>query len=252
MCSRACRGELFTADWFHDAHDFSQGLYLLQVMPDVHAGIGSTVGTVFATVKAIIPAAVGVDIGCGVCAVRTSLTANDLPDNLAAMRSEIEKSIPVGRTGGKVDKGAWSGPGGIPSKIQRDFVELLGPGYKLLVEKHPKLKSANSANHLGTLGTGNHFIEVCLDETNQVWLMLHSGSRGVGNAIGRYFIELAKKDMGVHLKNIPDEDLAYLQEGTKHFDDYVFAVEWAQQFAKVNRQEMMQLLIDSLRRTPGA
>jgi tRNA-splicing ligase RtcB len=215
----------------------------LAVMPDVHVGKGSTIGSVIPTVGAIIPAAVGVDIGCGMMAVQTSLTANDLPDNLFNLRTAIEKSVPHGRTPGKRDKGAWHEP---PARSVEAWKKL-SSGFRKITADYPKLQKANHLNHLGTLGTGNHFIEICLDEMNQVWFMLHSGSRGIGNAIGSLFIELAKKDMAQHLANLPDADLAYLSEGTGYFDDYVTAVEWAQNFAMLNREIMMQNIITAMR-----
>jgi tRNA-splicing ligase RtcB len=169
-------------------------------MPDVHWGIGATVGSVIPTKGAIIPAAVGVDIGCGMMAVQTTLTANQLPDNLRGIRTAIERAIPHGRTdnGGKKDKGAWRE---LP-KRQIGVWRQLQTGYQAIIDKYPKLDRGNDVNHLGTLGTGNHFIEVCLDESDQVWFMLHSGSRGVGNRIGTFFIELAKSDMRQHVKNL--------------------------------------------------
>ena len=205
------------------------------VMPDVHFGKGATVGSVIPTHKAIIPAAVGVDIGCGMMAVQTSLTASDLPDNLHDLRSGIEAAVPHGRTGsGKAstDVGAWSD---VPEDVAAVWSDQpyrdgsLADGLAKIVAKHPRVASANNVAHLGTLGTGNHFIEVCLDENQAVWVMLHSGSRGVGNRIGTYFIELAKKDMERWFIRLPDRDLAYLPEGTaQHFGDYVEAVSWAQ------------------------
>ena len=152
--------------------------------------------------------------------------------------------MPHGRTenGGKGDRGAW---GEIP-KRQIGVWRQLERGYKAITEKYPKLNRGNDVNHLGTLGTGNHFIEVCLDESDQVWFMLHSGSRGVGNRIGTYFIELAKKDMRQHIKNLPDQDLAYFEEGSEHFEDYVDAVSWAQDFALYNRKLMMEQLIEAV------
>jgi len=211
------------------------------VMPDVHFGIGATVGSVVPTEKAIIPAAVGVDIGCGMNAVETDLDAKLLPDSLKDLRAAIERAVPHGRTmnGGRGDRGAWSK---IPQQAAKAWRELDG-GYKQIVDKHKRVGDGNDINHLGTLGGGNHFIEVCLDERDKVWFMLHSGSRGVGNRIGSYFIELAKKDMRRHAKNLPDQDLAYLEEGTEHFDDYVQAVEWAQQYAMTNRQLMMDAVV---------
>jgi tRNA-splicing ligase RtcB (3'-phosphate/5'-hydroxy nucleic acid ligase) len=213
-------------------------------MPDVHWGIGATVGSVIPTKGAIIPAAVGVDIGCGMMAVQTTLTANQLPDNLRGIRTAIERAIPHGRTdnGGRKDKGAWRE---LP-KRQIGVWRQLQNGYKAIIDKYPKLDRGNDVNHLGTLGTGNHFIEVCLDESDQVWFMLHSGSRGVGNRIGMFFIEMAKNDMRQHLKNLPDKDLAYFQEGSEHFEDYFDAVSWAQEFALYNRKLMMEQLVDAV------
>jgi tRNA-splicing ligase RtcB (3'-phosphate/5'-hydroxy nucleic acid ligase) len=213
-------------------------------MPDVHWGIGATVGSVIPTKGAIIPAAVGVDIGCGMMAVQTTLIASQLPDNLRAIRTAIEKAVPHGRTenGRKGDRGAW---GEIP-KRQIGVWRQLERGYKAITEKYPNLNRGNDVNHLGTLGTGNHFIEVCLDESDRVWFMLHSGSRGVGNRIGSFFIELARKDMRQHIKNLPDRDLAYFEEGSEHFADYVDAVSWAQNFALYNRKLMMEQLIEAV------
>ena len=215
------------------------------VMPDVHFGIGATVGSVVPTEGAIIPAAVGVDIGCGMMAVETTLAASQLPDTLMPLRDAIERAVPHGRTsnGGRGDRGAWHH---IPKDTERAW-QALGPGYARLVAKHKQLGHGNDVNQLGTLGTGNHFIEICLDERDRVWFMLHSGSRGVGNRIGTYFIELAKRDMKHHLANLPDKDLAYLREGTAHFDDYVEAVGWAQQFARTNRELMMRSVVAAVR-----
>lgn len=215
----------------------------LAAMPDVHVGKGSTIGSVIPTLNAIIPAAVGVDIGCGVAAVKTTLMASDLPDNLAPLRLAIERAVPHGRTPGKRDKGAWDTP---PKRVDQAWREL-AEGFSQIVENYPRLKNTNNYNHLGTLGTGNHFIEVCLDEANAVWFMLHSGSRGIGNAIGTFFIELAKQDMRTWQINLPDQDLAYLPEGTEHFNDYVAAVEWAQHYARLNREVMMKNLIQAAR-----
>ncbi|MFO7304360.1 MAG: RtcB family protein [Gammaproteobacteria bacterium] len=217
----------------------------LAVMPDVHVGKGSTVGSVIPTVRAIIPAAVGVDIGCGMIAVKTTLTAADLPDNLARVRAAIECAVPHGRTPGKRDRGAWGDR--LPENAERAWAKL-APGFKRITEKYPHLQRTNHRVHLGTLGTGNHFIEVCLDEAQSVWFMLHSGSRGVGNAIGTHFIELAKQDMRSWLANLPDRDLAYFEEGTQHFNDYVEAVEWAQNYARLNREVMMENVIEAVRK----
>lgn len=217
------------------------------VMPDVHLGKGATVGSVIATRHAIVPAAVGVDIGCGMIALRTSLRAAALPDTLGSVRLAIESAVPHGRTnnGGPGDRGAWRA---LPQANEQAW-STLRPGYEAIIAKHRKLDRGSHAQHLGTLGTGNHFIEVCLDEADQMWLMLHSGSRGVGNRIGSYFIELAKEDMRRWFINLPDEDLAYLPEGTEHFDDYVQAVQWAQEYARVNRELMMAQVVGALARS---
>lgn len=222
----------------------------IAAMPDVHWGMGATVGSVIPTKAAIIPAAVGVDIGCGMMAVQTTLKAEQLPDNLKGIRAAIEKAVPHGRTdnGGKNDKGAWRHP---PDAHLSVWGELKA-GYDRIVAKHPKLDRGNHVNHIGTLGTGNHFIEMCLDEQGSVWLMLHSGSRGVGNRIGSYFIELAKEDMRRWFINVPDQDLAYFAQGTDHFDDYVHAVHWAQEYAMANRKVMMASVIAAVKRSGEA
>jgi tRNA-splicing ligase RtcB (3'-phosphate/5'-hydroxy nucleic acid ligase) len=209
-------------------------------MPDVHLGIGATVGSVIPTVRAIIPAAVGVDIGCGMMAARLSLSANDLDE--AALRkvfNQISRDVPVG----------------FAQHDERDVRAQAAKGFQgglsLVLRKHAGIekrigKNSHWTRQLGTLGGGNHFIEVCLDEEQRVWAMLHSGSRGIGNAIGSYFIELAKKDS--QQINLPDRDLAYFAEGARHFDDYVEAVGWAQDYARANREEMMELVLDAMHR----
>lgn len=214
------------------------------VMPDVHYGIGATIGSVIPTKGAVIPAAVGVDIGCGMMATRTSLVADDLPDNLSGLRFELERLIPHGlsKGRGRRDVGSWSVP---PKAVDEAWSELFAD-FKTLCDKYPILEKTNNHHHLGTLGTGNHFVEVCLDEHNHVWIMLHSGSRGVGNAIGRHFIALAKQEMERHFIHLPHQDLAYLVEGSRYFDDYYFAVGWAQRFALKNRELMMQAAIQAL------
>jgi tRNA-splicing ligase RtcB len=214
-------------------------------MPDVHLGKGATVGSVLATDRAIIPAAVGVDIGCGMIAARTTLQANDLPDNLFAIRSGIEQAVPHGRShdGGRGDRGAWVD---VPEVVAQKWSSL-SEGFKVLLEKHQKFGRSNTAVHLGTLGTGNHFIELCLDEQQRVWVMLHSGSRGIGNAIGEYFIEVAKHEMERYFITLPDRDLAYLPEGNPHFKAYVEAVGWAQDYARANRELMLDAVVASLR-----
>jgi len=217
------------------------------VMPDVHWGIGATVGSVIPTVGAVIPAAVGVDIGCGMMAVQTTLTANDLPESLREVRAAIEQAVPHGISFRGRDKGSW---GEAPAPAAEAWAGLK-PRFDAIVAKHPTIRQSNNLKQLGTLGTGNHFIEVCLDEADRLWLMLHSGSRGVGNKIGTYFIELAKKDMRQWLVNLPDKDLAYFPEGTEHFAEYVEAVEWAQDFAMTNRRLMMAAVLRAVRSVPG-
>ncbi|UUA71555.1 RtcB family protein [Cellvibrio sp. QJXJ] len=212
----------------------------IAAMPDVHLGIGATVGAVIPTLNAIIPAAVGVDIGCGMSAVRLSVKSSQLPDNLAAMRSAIERAVPVGLQAHKT------------VSIRESACKQMTAGVEWLFEKHPTvmkmLKQPNTlwTKQMGTLGSGNHFIEVCVDENKDVWIMLHTGSRGIGNAIGQYFIALAKKDMGKHIHNLPDKDLAYFTEGSEHFVDYVTAVNWAQEYARVNRNEIMGLVLRAI------
>jgi tRNA-splicing ligase RtcB len=219
-------------------------------MPDVHCGIGATVGSVIATKGAIIPAAVGVDIGCGMAAVRTTLTASHLPDTLLPMRTAIERSVPHGFTPGRGrrDVGSWRS---IPNPVAEAWAPL-ADGYDRIVELHSTLSRNNHPTaQLGTLGSGNHFIEVCLDEDDCVWFMLHSGSRGVGNRIGAFFIEKAREDMRRLMVNLPDRDLAYLTEGTVGFDEYVAAVEWAQAYAAMNRRVMMASLVRAVGATTG-
>ena len=213
----------------------------IAAMPDVHSGIGATVGSVIPTKGAIIPAAVGVDIGCGMNAIRLSLKADQLPDNLRGLRSAIEREVPVGFNMHNYDA------------VPNSTIRALSNGLSNIWEKHPKLKSKQKkpyqtwVRQLATLGGGNHFIELCLDENDDVWVMLHSGSRGVGNAIGQYFIEMARRDMEKVQMNLPDRDLAYFNEGTMHFNDYIEAVGWAQDYAMVNRREMMRLVLGVLK-----
>jgi tRNA-splicing ligase RtcB len=211
-------------------------------MPDVHLGMGATIGSVIATHRAIIPAAVGVDLGCGMVAARLSITANEL-DEIALQKvfNQITRDVPVGRAQHR------------DNQVLVAAVQPFEPGLKTLTDRHPELlktfgKFSKWMNQMGTLGGGNHFIEVCLDETNQVWVMLHSGSRGIGNAIADYFIKLARKDMERWMIQLPDRDLAYLPEGTEHFADYVTAVQWAQDYALQNRQSMLELTLSALAR----
>jgi tRNA-splicing ligase RtcB len=212
-------------------------------MPDVHLGRGATVGSVIPTKGAIIPAAVGVDIGCGMMAARTSLTADELPDSLAKVRDRIERTVPTGNGKGGVHK---STPNSVMSAYADEGLEAR---YRAIIDKHPKASSKAQESQLATLGGGNHFIEVCLDEEDRVWVMLHSGSRGPGNRIGEYFIgrardELARRVLGFH---VPDKDLAFFLEGEELFEDYVEAVAWAQDYARTNRELMMERTLKALR-----
>jgi tRNA-splicing ligase RtcB len=207
-------------------------------MPDVHAGIGSTVGTVIATEKAVIPAAVGVDIGCGMNAVRLSLKASDLPDNLKPLRDEIERRVPLG-VGGAHDHSTSVG------EITTDlFRTVILPLYKGDYDKF----HAKAASQMGSLGSGNHFIEICIDENQDVWIMLHSGSRGIGNMIGTHYIAKAKRQMEQFFITLPDDNLAYFPEDTEDFDDYMAAVGWAQNYALENRRRMMIQVIEAMRK----
>ena len=222
-------------------------------MPDVHIGVGSTVGTVLATRSAVIPAAVGVDIGCGMIACRISLTAEDLPDNLHRLRTEIETMVPVGMDDHNIARLNGKGHQDTRTVLNNQWKQL-DKGLEAITLKHPiiekmvKNSEEKAYRQLGSLGGGNHFVEICLDENNDVWIMLHSGSRGIGNAIGRYFIELAQKDMEKNNIHLPHKDLAYLQEGSIHYDDYVAAVDWAQEYAKRNRDAMLELVITAMTR----
>ncbi len=211
-------------------------------MPDVHLGIGATIGSVIATHKAIIPAAVGVDLGCGMVAARLSLTADEIDEKaLKNVFDQISRDVPVGRDQHRDER------------VLVDAAKPFEPRLKSLTDRHPELlkafgKFSKWTNQMGTLGGGNHFIEVCLDETDQVWVMLHSGSRGIGNAIASYFIALARKDMERWMIQLPDRDLAYFPEGSEHFADYVEAVHWAQDYAMQNRTSMLELVLAALQR----
>jgi tRNA-splicing ligase RtcB len=213
-------------------------------MPDVHAGIGATVGSVIPTRGAIIPAAVGVDIGCGMNAVRTTLTASQLPDNLARVRSAIETLVPVGFEQHAFDKVRGSAHARVGRPLN-DRLDRIVARHKGIMKMQHKFAQTWICQ-LGTLGGGNHFIELCIDEEQRVWIMLHSGSRGIGNVIGRYFISAARKEMMRHKVNLPDRDLSYFSEGSELFDDYVEAVGWAQDYAMLNRREMMRRVVAAL------
>jgi len=215
------------------------------VMPDVHVGNGATVGSVIATKAAIVPAAVGVDIGCGMMAQMTTLTAADLPDSLNRLRLRIEAAVPHGGVG---LKGGCKN--GAPNAVVKLFARSgLGDGLRALEDKHPAIRDAHSLTHLGSLGGGNHFIEICLDERHRVWAMLHSGSRGIGNRIGSYFIAKAREALNRRslTRPLPDRDLAWLEDGEPLFADYVAAVAWAQEFARHNRELMMAAVLRAMR-----
>jgi len=204
----------------------------IALMPDVHAGVGSTIGSVIATYKAIIPAAVGVDIGCGMCAVKTNLKASQLPDSMKSIFDAISKEVPVGfnqhqENSRQFAENSWD-MANLPEVVRTD-----------------KLYSKAIAQ-LGTLGGGNHFIEICLDENQDVWVMLHSGSRGIGNAIGTYFINEAKEHMARNFIELPDPNLAFLPEGDKLFQDYISSTLWAQHYAKNNRKVMLENVLKVL------
>jgi len=208
------------------------------LMPDAHWGYGATVGSVIPTKGAIIPSAVGVDIGCGMCAVKINLTASDLPDSLFSVRNAIEAAVPVGFN----DFGA-----DVPRASENVWYSKFKNQYNAIQHKYPATATKRSpAQQIGTLGGGNHFIEVCLDEEQNVWVMLHSGSRGVGNRIGQFFIAEAKREMERHFIHLPNKDLAYLIEGSEIFDDYVEAVNWAQEYARINRDVMMANIMAAL------
>lgn len=219
------------------------------VMPDVHTGMGATIGTVVATNGAIVPSVTGVDIGCGMAAIRTSLKESDIPESIRHdLRVQIEQHVPNGRTnnGGEGDVGAWI-RGQIPERVQKLWDEDLAAGYEAVVGAYPKARAYNDVNHLGTLGTGNHFIEVSIDEEGFVWVMVHSGSRGAGNKFGSFFIRLAKEQCEKWYVDLPDRDLAYLPTHTDEARWYFRAAGWAQKFARLNRELMMEQAIEALR-----
>ena len=243
------RGVSFDENARQQLHNMSTMPFIhkwVAAMPDVHLGRGATIGSVIPTIGAVIPAAVGVDLGCGMMAVKTSLRADQLPDSLAAIRTGIETKVPHGfmAKGKSRDTGNWVN---LPDDVMQAWLPLKD-GFTALQDKHPFLKNGNNVNQLGTLGSGNHFVEVCLDESDAVWVMLHSGSRGVGNKIGSEFIKKAKKDMERWFIHLPDKDLAYIPEGSQHFGDYIAAVSWAQDFARVNRQVMMSRTLAALQK----
>lgn len=225
----------------------------VSAMPDVHVGIGATVGSVIATKNAIIPAAVGVDIGCGMVATRLSLKAEDLPDSLYSVRKDIEIMVPVGfeqHSGSRIGHRFHSNT----KKMLNGHMKAMNSNFESILERHPGILKMSkdvgrkALEQIGTLGGGNHFIELCIDENSDVWVMLHSGSRGIGNCIGRYFIEKAKKEMDSLVSHLPDKDLAYFTDNSVSYVDYCDAVDWAQEYAARNRKAMLDLVLTSLRR----
>ena len=217
------------------------------IMPDVHLGKGATVGAVIPTRGAIIPAAVGVDIGCGMVAVRTTLNASDLPDSLAAIRAQIERDVPVGFHSHKAP--LQPREHGTAGSLQQRIDGLVRRYETLrIMDRVGKFDHQRVWRQLGTLGGGNHFIELCLDENDAVWVMLHSGSRNVGNTIGEVAIATARRAAEREQLHLPDRDLAWLSEGTNEFDEYVAGLNWAQDYAALNRDLMVDLIVRVLQR----
>lgn len=240
--------KIFTNDIEYDAirqlRTLSQLPFIhshIAVMPDVHIGKGATVGSVIPTKDALIPSAVGVDIGCGMNAIRLSIKGSQLPDNLGKIRLSLEQKVPVGFNCHQ------------SISVKMSTLDPLAIRLKKITDKHKGLTKMlrnfdrTWAKQLGTLGGGNHFIELCVDENDDVWVMLHSGSRGIGACIGEYFITLAKKECETRLGFIPDRELSYFALGSQSFDDYMEAVQWAQDYAFENRREMMRLILNVLK-----
>ena len=207
------------------------------IMPDCHVGMGATVGSCIPTDGAIIPAAVGVDIGCGMVAVRTPLSRDDLPARLSGIREGIERRIPL--SAGKYNRSVSSTAKARVATLEKKAGERLGLYRKLSGRADWRLQ-------LGSLGSGNHFIEITLDESEGVWAFLHSGSRGIGNKIAMQHIRTAQRLMKRESIRLPDRDLAYLSEGTEEFDEYIRDLRWAQDFALLNREEMMDRVMTEL------
>jgi tRNA-splicing ligase RtcB len=225
----------------------------IAVMPDVHAGKGSTIGTVFAVRDAIVPAAVGVDIGCGVLAAKTTLTRPVLESNLASvgqdlawLRKDIERRVPHGRTnnGGAGDRGAWHS---VPEHVRDIWFDTdkswgdlggrsLAAARDRVVGDAPRVASANAISHLGTLGTGNHFVELDVDRDDNVWILVHSGSRGIGAAIGQHYAKMALEGCRAWHVDLPDPALAFIPRFDRLFENYFYALHFAMHFARINRQ----------------
>ncbi|MCW2917353.1 MAG: hypothetical protein JWN52_5421 [Actinomycetia bacterium] len=206
----------------------------LAVMPDVHYGMGATVGSVIAMRDAVSPAAVGVDIGCGMTAVKSSLTVDDMPDDLGRLRSQIEKAVPVGRGSHKepVD------PSAVPGLKERGWFEFW-KGFEELV---PSVRGrfGRVRSQMGSLGGGNHFAELCADDNGAIWIVLHSGSRNIGNELAAHHIEAAKKLP--HNQDLPDKDLSVFLTGTRKMEEYRRDLFWAQEYARRNRVVMLALI----------
>ncbi len=219
------------------------------VMPDVHLGKGATVGTVLPTAGAIIPAAVGVDIGCGMAAVKTNLRAADLPDSLVTMRSAIEAAVPVGFSFHKEELDPTHE--GVDGQLLRARMTAMHNRFERLdiLAVLGQVDAGRIWKQVGTLGGGNHFIEVCLDEAGDVWVMLHSGSRNIGNIIGQTAISMAREAAQREQIALPDRDLAWLNEGTVEFAQYVQALTWAQDYAALNRDLMLFRVVNAVAAT---
>ena len=215
------------------------------VMPDVHLGKGATVGTVIATRGAIVPAAVGVDIGCGMLAVKTDLAAGDLPESLQKVRSQIERDVPVGFDFHKEALDPLGSLGTRFDDLGRRFPKLR------ILDRLGRVEGSRVWRQLGSLGGGNHFVELCLDTEGAVWIMLHSGWRGIGNQIGEAAITMAKEVAARVDRQLPHRDLAWLDEGTREFDAYVEGLGWAQEYASLNRDLMLELVHRALERSLG-
>jgi len=221
------------------------------IMPDVHLGKGATVGSVIPTRGAIIPAAVGVDIGCGMCAVRTDLKASDLPASLSALRSAIECLVPVGFS--LHDKEMNPTHEAAHGRVLKQRMDALFARFEKLsiLQVLGQVDARKIWKQLGTLGGGNHFIELCLDEAGVVWVMLHSGSRNIGKTIGEAAIGMAREAAVKAGVALPDRDLAWLNEGSPEFHQYVEALQWAQDYAALNRDLMLFRVMRALRETLG-
>jgi tRNA-splicing ligase RtcB len=223
----------------------------LCAMPDTHWGMGATVGSVLPTSGAIIPSAVGVDIGCGMIAVRSNLTyqafmecLGDFP--LSRLRHSLEKAVPAGRShnGDRTrDVGSW---GNVPTVVMNAWKSGLEDKFNLILDQNKGIKPQNDVNHLGTLGTGNHFIELERDENDYVWIMIHSGSRGIGSRFGSHFMRQAKDWCNRWFVKLPNPDLAYLVEGTQEFNNYLKAVNFCQRFAWISRELMLKAVAEEI------